>query len=796
MDDKKSYIPFKLFIGYAIFAALLTGVTLLLFSENATFSATEKNIASENSKILKINALLSKVYESESLSRIALQSTSEQDYNAFTLHSSLITKQIDSLKILVQSGYQVQLLDSVKLLLARKKLNIDALREIKNRAGNEVRVTTAINEISRMQNSLRKLQLEDFVKNPAQLGAYQRNVLRKYVAYLNQNIPDDETNTLSQSVLDSLLIASRTLLNDVKRETSNRNRLLNIEEKKLLDNELLISSQLQKILNEIEREIIVNTSKNNLEKTSALNRIIKIITGAAVVGLALAFLFSLLILNDFLKTKKYKKWLQVANAKSTSLLKSREQLIATVSHDLKTPLSTISGYTELLQQAELTKKQHYYNSNIKSASDYISHLVQDLVDFTQIEAGKIVIDQIPFSLPDIITEVAHNVESVHRNKKIKLVVKTDPLFEKRIIGDPFRVRQILTNLIGNAYKFTSDGQINISATHIGDLIFVRVSDSGIGIAPEKLQIIFDEFTQADDSIEKRFGGTGLGLTISRKMAEILGGSLEVESIENEGSTFTLVLPFNRDESPQQLVELPENLKIVVVDDDRNLLNLTTEILTREKHIVFPYDSPKKALADETIQNADLFLTDLQMPEINGIEFLAQLKQKLWFDKPIIAITGKAEINEKEYKALGFAAVIRKPYAPKELISAISSVMQNQGFSAVEHDTKAEIPLARLRGFFPDDKEMIRKIVSDFIIDSQSNLKFLQNAIALQDISEIQMIAHRMSPMFLQLGIVTCGELLSKLENMDLNNEEIQQIFISFETEMYCAFAKLKAELVL
>lgn len=287
MENRKSYIPFKLLLGYFALAALLALVTVLLFSENTAFSETEKQIVDENYKILKINSFLFKVHENESLSRVTILSGSQEDFKQFNVDLVILTSEIDTLKQLVKSEYQTNLLDSVQVLLSMKKSNIEQLLEIKSRIGKEKRVSKAIDDSAQMENTLRKLTLGDFVRNPEKLKNYQRDVLQKYVDYLNQNIPDDETNSLSTKVLDSMLVASRGILNQVRYESLQSNQLVNDEEKKLLDNELLISAQLRKILIEIETKIVQNTTENNAQKTEALNRIIRIVTTFAGIGLVL-----------------------------------------------------------------------------------------------------------------------------------------------------------------------------------------------------------------------------------------------------------------------------------------------------------------------------------------------------------------------------------------------------------------------------------------------------------------------------------------------------------------------------
>lgn len=615
MDNKKSYIPIKVLISYLVLVLLFGSVGWFLYSENNNFSTNERIFAEKNNSVLKVSTILSNLYETESLARIAIHSEASTDFNAYLIKTEILKVSIDSLKALVSTQYQIKLLDSVQILLSEKTKNIQQLKAIKSKTEDEIAVSNAINDLTKMESSMRNLQMEDFVKHPAKMGEYQRNVLKKYVAYLNQNIPDDSTNTLSKRESDSIVSVSKMLLNEVKRETSNKKKLLSAEENKLIKNELSISAQVRKVFGIIEREIILNTTARYLETEKSLKKTNQIVTTAAIIGLLLTSFFLFLILNDFSKTQSYKKQLEEANLKAKKLLVSREQLISTVSHDLKTPLSTILGYTELLGNSDLNNKQLHFTKNIKGSSNYISKLVQDLLDFTQIEAGKITVDKIPFLLPDVINEVAGSIQSVYFQKKIELTVKIDDKLQQKIIGDPFRLRQILSNIIGNAFKFTEKGFIKIDCkTNLETkTVTIRIEDSGIGIDEKSQQLVFDEFTQADEKIEKKYGGSGLGLTISKKMTAILGGELSLKSQLGRGSTFQIEIPLSFDETLSQPEKLIETVKkeytAVIIDDDESLLQLTTEVLRQNKFVIFPFSKAADALTwIKIILSTSLLLT--------------------------------------------------------------------------------------------------------------------------------------------------------------------------------------------
>ncbi len=771
--NSKSTIPSKVILSYLALTALVCTVGWILYGQNTLFANSENKNETDNNKILKISNLLSSIYKTESLSRKTIFSNSELDFEIYTLKKDSLNIEINDLKRLVANNYQAKLLDSVQILLAQKTENIKKLKDIKNKKKEEVAVKKAISKLSKMEVSLEKLQMKDFVQNPNKMASYQRSVLEKYVNYLNQNIPDDSTNTLTKKVADSVLASSKRVLNKVNTASQNQNQATIIEEKKLFENDILISEQLIKILNIIEREIILNNSKNELVKQKSLKKINSIVTIAAIIGFLLTVFFSILILNDFSNTENYKKQLEIANKKTQKLLQNREQLIATVSHDLKTPLSTIVGYTALLGQSDLTKKQSYFTENIKGSSEYISNLVQDLLDFTQIEAGKITIDVIPFSLLELIETVSQDIQSVYTTKPIELLVETDSQFETNIIGDPFRLKQVLSNIIGNAYKFTEKGIIKVTAAiSKSTLLVIKIEDSGIGIAKNKQQLIFEEFTQADNHIEKKYGGTGLGLTISKKIIEILGGTLTLKSEIDKGSIFEITLPLLFDKKTIPVIT-KQNRTVIVVDDDQNLLNLTKEILMMNQFVVHTFLDARTALAFCLNTQFDLVITDIQMTEMDGFDFLIKLKKiKNYTNQPVFALTGRSDLDNQVYEKAGFAQVIMKPCHPKNLISIINnSEIIEQQITKIT-DPNAKYSFDTIKQFLPETQNALPDFMTVFIETTNSNLILLEKYLVEENKSKIKSIAHRMTPVFKQ---IQAAEIIVVLDHLENNSENVAEI---------------------
>nr|MBU3860908.1 response regulator [Flavobacterium sp. MC2016-06] len=813
MESKKSYMPIKVLFSYVALVALVATVGWFLYSENVVYNKLEDKIAFEKTKILRVSKLFSNVYKTESLARKTIQTNSEDDFKSYITETDSLRARIDTLKQIVTTQYQKTLLDSVTYLLSEKTKNIRQLKTIKNKADDEVSVNSAIDEITKMEFKLRKLELQDFNKNPNQLGSYQRNVLQKYVDYLNQNIPDDSTNTLSKKASDSILANSKKLLSSVKLRAEKKKESLNFEENKLLKNEIAISDQLRKVLRIIEREIIINSIKNNSLKEKSLKKVNEIVTASAIIGLLLTVFFSILIVSDYSKSQLYKRQLEIANFKTRNLLKSREQLISTVSHDLKTPLSTIVGYSELLGNSDVNTKQSYFIKNIKNSSEYITQLVQDLLDFSKIEAGKITIEKVPFLLPEVIEDVARNIQTVYKQKDIDLIINIDEKLNTRIVGDPFRLKQILTNIIGNAYKFTENGHIKIGAHTTNDDTFfvVSIEDTGIGIEKGNQKLVFEEFAQANENIEKKYGGTGLGLSICQKIISILGGNLNLESTFGKGSTFEIQLPLLFDNSQSAIEEVKKpilkNTKkqiFIVVDDDINLLNLTSGVLKQENHQVLAFTSAVKAL--EVIQhtNFDFVITDIQMPEMDGFMFLEKLKNtpnNIYKKQPVIALTGRTDLDFSVYTEAGFTTVVKKPYSPKILLETIQHILGNDELPNIEIKENEEnysselYSLETLNGFLGNDVNALNEVLKSFIESSIENLDFLETAILEENTEEIKSIAHRIAPMFKQIQAHEIAAILKKIEKHEFETAEMKSIFKDLKTRTDVLFSALNQELI-
>lgn len=356
-------------------------------------------------------------------------------------------------------------------------------------------------------------------------------------------------------------------------------------------------------------------------------------------------------------------------------MRSKQQFLSNMSHEIRTPITAIIGFSKVVLKTDLSEKQKEYITAIKTSSDALLVLINDILDLAKVDAGKMTFDQLPFNLKSSISIMLHLFDIKFHEKGLKLVTQFDNNIPEMLLGDSVRLNQIMLNLLSNAIKFTPEGEINVNIQVKGEddenvIIEFVVSDTGIGIPENMLPTIFENFEQATTSTTRLFGGTGLGLAIVKKLVEIQGGVIDVKSKLNEGSTFSFILRFKKckTETPKTSnlseIELDQNLKhlkVLVVEDvtlNQLLMKIILDDFGFEREIV---DNGKMALEKLQSNSFDIVLMDLQMPEMNGFEATEVIRKKLHSNIPIIALTADITANDLAHcKEVGMNDHISKP----------------------------------------------------------------------------------------------------------------------------------------
>ena len=795
MKYARRAITFKVIIGYIILASLATVSGFLIFREIKTFTSLQKEDITDRSKIIRAGSLIADIYENESLARAAIQLKSSEKFDEYVFENEQLILKIDSLRSLINSDSQQHILDSIKVYVNQKFENITELKELKTRDNADESINKAINKLTSIDSHLGKVSINDLVKNPDDLDKKTRSNFEEYVKILNKYNPRDSIKETDQVEIDSLLSISKSMLKDVQVKSNNQRVFLQKKEGKLIENDLIIFRKLQQLLSALERDIVDYSSVINKQRELTINRSKNIILASAAISFIVIIIFSIIILNEFRKTQRYRKQLEEANETTSSLLKSREQLISMVSHDLRTPLSTITGFSELLQQSVLDKKDKNYIEHISSASNYMGKLVDDLLEFSKLENGNITIESIPFNLENHIEEIVQQVKNSVKNKPVEFVLEHDISIENLIITDPFRLKQVLFNLVINAYKFTNEGSITISSLLKEDVLEIKVKDTGVGINDNQKEHIFKEFAQADNNQNSNDKGFGLGLTISKKLVEILGGDLTLESELNKGSTFTLKIPVKRSKkalntnntSTEVLVKPIFNLKAIVVEDDASMQQFIHDVLKQYGIQAYVFGNAKNALDEIKQIDFDFVLTDIQLPKMNGIQFMEIIKTDASYkNQPIIAMTGRAKMSTKDYLNIGFSEVIIKPFNSIKIQHVLESFFSSEGTYIKEiliTETSREpvgFSIVSLSTFFNNDTDAVKGILKTFLEDTNNNYQLLIVAKNTNDIETINSLSHKMLTMFKQLSV---SAVIPFLESFEMSKTIENNEFIAFKKEL-------------
>jgi signal transduction histidine kinase/DNA-binding response OmpR family regulator len=589
---------------------------------------------------------------------------------------------------------------------------------------------------------------------------------------------------------------------------------LNEREFKLLEEEKLWRTTFETIMTSIEENRQKQNEKNIEEARQAVSYTSQMMKWLMIGGSAVILILTLLLVIDIIKSERRREELFMAKKKAEQLAAARQQFLSMMSHEIRTPLTGISGYTALLSKSVTDRQQAKYLNNIAVSADHLLKLVDDILELSRLDAGRLSLEKTVFSPARITEEVCDLLRVKANQKNIILSCYIKEIDGLYTLGDPHKLTQILYNLTGNAVKFTAKGSVTVECKkektdETRTMLKFIIRDTGIGIPDDKIHFLFKDFAQADITIPKRFGGSGLGLSITQKLVALHGGTIRVKSIEGMGSEFTVVLPYAVAQPPAEILEPPSELKektlrlngikVLITDDTDINLMLQKEML---QHL--GAETATASNGTEAVQlikhnpgDFDVALIDLNMPDMNGEETLRIIRQELKSAIPVVATTANPVTTDRlKLLNTGFNEVLIKPFEQLTLARTLLALIPEK-----IKEPQPEVRLYDVRELELTSRgstDFVHRMMKVFLFSAESLIKKLKSAVAENDFELLAASAHKLLPSCRQLSIHYMADRLKWIEEhseehfkMELRQkiEEVSRHFEDVKSSMEEQFAK-------
>lgn len=798
---------FKIVIGYILLVGLLIGAfTYTMQQMNLLTTPTSLRDQLDHRRHIT-HRIISQLYDAETIGQ-TLRTGKLNEYYHYLKAMKEVNASIDTLETILTDTLQQARLDTVRTLLQNKQWNMYAVLEAMRNTPTDQIYQEQLDSLIAQQDSLlstphirRKVitHHNSYTIHHKKKGFFKRlaDVFapgKEDSTQVSNVIQEEYTDTLDEvySPIDTISSMITGIQHKVFQTRQKETEMLNTRISSLRVIGSGLSQRVNQLLENIEHDEQEAARTKLMQEEEIRKEAAETMAKIAIAAFVLVLVFSIVIARDITRNNHYRRELEKAKSYAENLLVAREKLMLTITHDIKAPAGSIIGYIDLLIRLVNDRRQQFYLSNMKSSAQHLLALVTSLLDYHRLEAGKMDLHPVAFNPHELLTDIYNSFLPLAEKKQLQLDFKEELPETLTLEGDPFRIRQIVENLLSNALKFTAAGGITLQAEYHGNQFMFCVSDTGCGMTASEQERIFKEFTRLSSAQGQE--GFGLGLSITRKLVELLLGRIDIESAPGKGSTFKVSMPLPSISpkpapgSKEPAITLPKiHLRIAIIDDDRIQMHLTEAMLHNAAEEVkgFKVETVCCEQSEELIEQLknrtfDLVFTDIQMPAMNGFELLHHLRNQNFAQAqsiPVIAITARGDMNEDDFLQKGFAGMLQKPFNQSELKKVVKNALTHLTVSdnipdtlPVQMKTYETSPhtdqpynFSPLTAFSEDDPEAAKEILRTFAQETQKNMEKLQAAISNKDMEALCATAHKMLPTFLMIEAQKAIPLLKWLE---------------------------------
>ena len=813
----KANTSFKIGCGYFLLVCLLLGSIYYIYNQTIALTRMSDEEESLMERRKATHQLISQLFETENIAQ-TIHLGHWEAYRKYVESMAGVRQTLLRLDSLLTDSLQQARLDTLAILLENKQENMKRLvQAIEDNKTDQI-YRRQINLFIQSQDTVIQkpyitqqiIQKDESytVKSP------KKNFFQRLASAFHK--PEEDTTAVTQTVQilatdtihqefnarDTIAHILDSIENDIEQYNSRRKRIINARAEKLWYAGMELNNRVNQLMESIEREEqhrieTISERDYRIRKQAALT------TGfIAIAAILLAVVFFIIVWRDITRSNHYRRELEKAKKKAEDLLVSREKLMLTVTHDIKAPVGSIMGYTDLLAPVLQDQRARNYLGNIRDSSQHLLSLVGSLLDYHKLEANKMDLRPVSFNPSELLHTIARSFLPLAEKKGLALRCETTEDTARTYTGDAFRIRQIVENLTSNALKFTKAGSVSLRAKMHGRQLCLTVSDTGCGMTPEEQKVIFKEFTRLSSAQGEE--GVGLGLSITLKLVQLLKGEIHLESAPGKGSSFFVILPLQPASAPQDAPQTPpasrpeRPLRILLIDDDPIQMQLTQAMLHQLQEGKTLWETvacrqPQEVFTLAARQHFDLLLTDIQMPSMDGFELLRRLRQlpnPANPALPVIAITARSDMDEAFFRQNGFATCLYKPFNRNDLTRAMDKALGTLPAppppAAGEDKAVRKPDFSALTAFAGNDPEASRDILDTFRQETQRNAQAFRQACRQKDKAEACRLAHKLLPTFTLVN-ASCTADLQTLERrrdekewQEADNVPAQNIMAAFD----------------